>query len=97
MKSIPHTSTSERRWLQLLQHLYGVLAHCPLSVLVPGGHDVGVHGSACYVSVAGNSLPSVSNVANVQARPILRKLITYSRVQGHCVGALEECSSIFHC
>lgn len=51
-----------------------------------------------YIRKAHNlNVECFSSEPDVQARPILRKLITYSRVQGHCVGALEECSSIFHC
>ena len=33
---------------------------------------------------------------DVEARPILRKLRSYPRVRGQCIGAFAECSSDIH-
>jgi len=37
-----------------------------------------------------------SSEPDVEARPILRKLQSYPRVRGQCVGAFAECSSDIH-
>ena len=37
-----------------------------------------------------------SSEPDVEARPILRKLRSYPRVRGQCVGAFAECSSDIH-
>ena len=37
-----------------------------------------------------------SSEPEVEARPVLRRLRSYSRVRGQCVGAFAECSSDIH-
>ena len=37
-----------------------------------------------------------SSEPDVEARPVLRRLRSYSRVRGQCVGAFAECSSHIH-
>ena len=37
-----------------------------------------------------------SSEPDVEARPVLRKLRSYPRVRGQCVGAFAECSSDIH-
>ena len=37
-----------------------------------------------------------SSEPDVEARPVLRRLRSYSRVRGQCVGAFAECSSDIH-
>ena len=37
-----------------------------------------------------------SSEPDVEARPVLRRLRSYPRVRGQCVGAFAECSSDIH-